>query len=403
MSLINISGLTPVDDPNYRYKMPKVVGKIEGKGNGIKTVIVNISDLALALHREPGEINKFFGCDIGAQTTYNEKDGKAIVNGAHTDQVLQRSIHKYIEEFVLCPNCKLPETHYKIDKREDIYHRCKACGAKELVNMGHKLTTYILAQDKKAKKEKKKGKDKDKDKEAEAKEKKKKAKKSSKDKDSDDEKKKSKKDKKKKDKKKKDKKEKKSSSDEEQPEEAANDDDSAVTEAGVDDEGAMLLAVEGVKGSLKESPDMSVVDIVELVKNQQMASALKSHERIHIFMYSVISENFFKNKEIEKYVPIISKITNGGIEMQRHLISSVEGLCVQHIQPKFFPVILKQLYDEDALSEDVILEWAFDGRTDYTLEIVDEEARANLRGKAEQFVAWLQEDSDSDDSDSDSD
>jgi translation initiation factor 5 len=236
MSIINISGTTPVDDPNYRYKMPMVVSKIEGKGNGIKSVIVNISDLALALHRDPGEVNKYFGCEIGAQTTYNEKDDKAIVNGAHTTSLLQKSIHKYIEAFVLCPNCRLPETDYKI-KNGCINHRCKACGTKEMVDMGHKLCTYILAQHKKKMSEEKKaGKKKGKEKETEEEKKKSKKDKKKKDKDSDDdEKKKSKKDKKKKDKKKKDKKEKKSSDDD-----VPDDEDKSVdTEEGVDDAGAM--------------------------------------------------------------------------------------------------------------------------------------------------------------------
>ena len=60
-AIINISGNTPVDDPEYRYKMPAVYGKIEGRGNGIKTVIPNISDVGLSLHRSPAEVNKFFG------------------------------------------------------------------------------------------------------------------------------------------------------------------------------------------------------------------------------------------------------------------------------------------------------------------------------------------------------
>ncbi len=38
--------------------MPTVFGKLEGKGNGSKTVIPNISEVALSLHRDPGEVNK---------------------------------------------------------------------------------------------------------------------------------------------------------------------------------------------------------------------------------------------------------------------------------------------------------------------------------------------------------
>ncbi len=162
-AIINIAGSTPVDDPEYRYKMPSVFGKIEGRGNGIKTVIPNISEVALALHREPGEVNKFFGTELGAQTTYNADTDRAVVNGAHTDQVLQEAIKKYIDVFVLCPQCGLPETDYKI-KSGCIYHKCMACGNKEMVDMNHKLCTYILAQDKKAKTEKKKGGKKDKSK-----------------------------------------------------------------------------------------------------------------------------------------------------------------------------------------------------------------------------------------------
>jgi len=152
--LINISGVNPVDDPAYRYKMPTVMGKVEGRGNGIKTVIINISDLGLSLYRSPSEVNKFFGCELGAQTSYSEETDRAVVNGSHTDGALQEMVHRYVENFVLCPSCGLPETEYKI-KNDLIWHRCKACGAKEMVNMEHKLCTFILSQDKKAKAEKK--------------------------------------------------------------------------------------------------------------------------------------------------------------------------------------------------------------------------------------------------------
>ena len=155
--LINIAGLTPVEDPSYRYKMPQVRGKIEGRGNGIKTLLINVKDVSLALNREAPEITKFFGTELGAQTTYDEEVSgiRAIVNGAHSDVLLHEKLKTYIEKFVLCRNCHLPETHYKI-KEGIITQKCLACGSKTPCEMTHKLTTFILNQQKKAKSDAKK-------------------------------------------------------------------------------------------------------------------------------------------------------------------------------------------------------------------------------------------------------
>jgi len=177
-----------------------------------------------------------------------------------------------------------------------------------------------------------------------------------------------------------------------------DDDNSVASEAGVDDAGALRLAVEGTRKYLTENPNASSADIIEVVTNQQMASALKSHDKVHILVSAGISPAFFKKKEIEKLAPTISGITNSNRIMERHLIASLEALCID--KPKNFPVMIKQLYDEDALEEEAILEWADGGRSDFTLEAVDEETRAMLRGEAEPVVVWLQE-ADSDEESSD--
>jgi translation initiation factor 5 len=51
MAMINVNRQT--HDMFYRYKMPKLVAKVEGTGNGIKTVLVNITAIAKALSRPP--------------------------------------------------------------------------------------------------------------------------------------------------------------------------------------------------------------------------------------------------------------------------------------------------------------------------------------------------------------
>jgi translation initiation factor 5 len=129
-----------------------------------------------------------------------------------------------------------------------------------------------------------------------------------------------------------------------------------------------------------------------------MASALKAHDKIQILARAAITPQFFKNKEIEKYAEPLESIANGNKLIERHLIASLELLSID--KPKNFPVLIKQCYDADVLQEETILEWADDGRSEYTPEAVDEEKRAALRGEAEPVVVWLQE-ADSDDSDSD--
>ena len=57
-----------------------------------------------------------------------------------------------------------------------------------------------------------------------------------------------------------------------------------------------------------------------------------------------------------------------------------------------FPLLLKQLYDEEVVEEEVFLEWAEEeGPTEFTRREVSEEMVEVLRGEAEKFVTWLKE------------
>lgn len=127
--------------------MPILTTKIEGKGNGIKTVVPNMADVARALSRPATYTTKFFGCELGAQTSFDEKNERYIVNGAHDADRLRELLDAFIDKFVLCRSCKNPETDLIIIKQgrnEDIIRDCKACGERTGIDMRHKLVPYIL-------------------------------------------------------------------------------------------------------------------------------------------------------------------------------------------------------------------------------------------------------------------
>lgn len=132
-----------VADPFYRYKMPRLQAKVEGRGNGIKTVIANMSEIAKSLERPPSYPTKYFGCELGAQTSVDLKNERYIVNGDHDANKLQDILDGFIKKFVLCPSCDNPETTLSVRKNQ-INSKCKACGHAFNIDSRHRLSTFII-------------------------------------------------------------------------------------------------------------------------------------------------------------------------------------------------------------------------------------------------------------------
>lgn len=418
--MLNIAGYKSIDDPEYRYKMPRLVGKIEGRGNGIKTVVVNCSDIALSLHRMPAEVTKFFGCELGAQSKYDPESERSVVNGAFDNGTMQQHLSKYIENFVLCPACRLPETKYKF-RNQCIFHRCLACGAEEPVDMNHKLTTFILKE--RAAEKRNKGKGDKEDKKKKRREKKLNGESPEK---KDKEKKKDKKDKKKK---------KKSKEDDDLPEAdeitwhtdlseeavkarmeeaeaiedaarnaitVSHDDDEVVATLDnlqVDDKGAVETASNAVAALLAKSPSSS--EIIQEVETQQTYSALPISYRLTVFFTAAFDADILN--QIEKYSPVLEHFVKS-TEDQYQLISLVEHFCGVKQPNTSFPLVLKLIYDQDVLTEDAIIGYAENKaiRTSYlSSELSSDQADALLQSLAP-FLEWLknaEEESDEDESD----
>lgn len=103
-----------------------------------------MDNIGKSLNRPPSYPTKYFGCELGAQTRFDDKTARYIVNGAHEAGKLSELLDEFIKKFVLCPSCNNPETDLVIDRNNDIIRVCKACGQRHLVDMRHKLTTFIV-------------------------------------------------------------------------------------------------------------------------------------------------------------------------------------------------------------------------------------------------------------------
>lgn len=81
---------------------------------------------------------------MGAQSKYDAKEDKSSVNGDHPNPDLIKILNKFIDEYVLCPNCHLPETVLVVKHKKDLLHRCAACGAESQIDANDKMSRLLF-------------------------------------------------------------------------------------------------------------------------------------------------------------------------------------------------------------------------------------------------------------------
>jgi len=106
-----------------RFEIPKVLGHIQGN----KTVISNFYQIASALRREPEHLLKFILRELA---TPGELNKSILIFGRKLSAaMINEKIDQYAKTFVICRECKRPDTQLIKDK-ETTFLRCQACGAK---------------------------------------------------------------------------------------------------------------------------------------------------------------------------------------------------------------------------------------------------------------------------------
>src|SRR4029079_19372459 len=120
MSKINLTGLNDIIDPNYRYKMNKInVNKLRNK-----IEIDNLETVCKDINRDPKMIIEYFKKKFKTNFIYKDKRLTTTKEILYID--FENAIRVYIESYVICPVCKLPETELH-PKNNLIILSCKCC------------------------------------------------------------------------------------------------------------------------------------------------------------------------------------------------------------------------------------------------------------------------------------
>lgn len=97
-----------------------------GETDGAFTRLTNLPTIATALSREPEHLHRAIQRELG---TNGQFDGQqARYNGSFTIADFDAAIASYVEEYVTCSECGLPDTRLTLEDGTQML-RCEACGA----------------------------------------------------------------------------------------------------------------------------------------------------------------------------------------------------------------------------------------------------------------------------------
>lgn len=324
---------------------------------------------------------------LGAQTNF-DKNERYIVNGSHDSGKLQDILDSFIQKYVLCSNCKNPETDLHVStKRQQISTTCKACGHFAELNTRDKLAAYIIkcppgsgmtqaANGKESKKSKRKEKNKTGEQENN------------------------------------------NESDEladdsilkDENEDHDNDwcedtDADSVAKrmseltSGVNrlmanndleksSEERLQIFFEGLKKRIDENANNNGLDINQQKEIVVEAERLEVRDKAVLVLCELIfNENILQ--QIKTYRSLFLRFCHQRPKAQKYLLRGFE-LTVKEYQNQLLPKvshILKAFYDHDIITEKEILDW---GKKQYK-KTVGKELAEQIHSKASPFIKWLQE------------
>ncbi len=120
--------LPPVRTGGERFQVPDPDVMSDGKN----TLIRNFQEITGVLRREPDHVIQFLAKELGCPGVLDLPRG-VLKSRLTKDQIAQR-IREYTAKYVICSECKRPDTHLKKEGRLTLLI-CEACGAQRPVTV----------------------------------------------------------------------------------------------------------------------------------------------------------------------------------------------------------------------------------------------------------------------------
>jgi len=120
------SELPPSVFEHKRFEVPRPSITISGS----RTIFHNFKEICDTINRNPNHVLKYLSKEMA--TAAAMEGGRVIFQGRFETDTFERLIKRYVEQYVMCPVCRRPDT--KIIKEKRLYFlECEACGARSPV------------------------------------------------------------------------------------------------------------------------------------------------------------------------------------------------------------------------------------------------------------------------------
>lgn len=106
-----------------RFQMPEAESFIQGN----KTIVQNFSAILKVIIRDSKHLFKFLAKETATSAAIDDNN-RLVLSGKFSREQVNRLIESYITQFILCPECKRPDTKV-VEKQGVRMLKCEACGA----------------------------------------------------------------------------------------------------------------------------------------------------------------------------------------------------------------------------------------------------------------------------------